>query len=380
MDFIDEVRTRSGRFQKRVEKMAGTGFVEEATKTSFVLPFIQMLGYDIFDPMEVVPEFTADIGTKRHEKVDFALMKDGDPVVLIEIKPTGKSLSEEHISQLLRYFGVTTARFGILTDGLTYMFFSDLDKNHVMDQKPFFEFNMLEFTDRQVKELQRFTKEQFDTKSTVDAARELKYTRQIIRLFSSELSQPSNAFVRYVASQVYEGRITTVVQRMFTDLTHSAFNQFVNDKIRDRLNSALKQENEKVDTETADVPKGWVPLPDFNPPPGSPHPKSIKFWDDSVQSLEAWHELLTKTAQKMYSDGLIKIETMPIQFRSGSNAIHSIPQNPSGIEFQYYEEIGSPPLYVNTNLNAAQVRYRTIRLVKMHDKNPDSVYLEYSDL
>ena len=105
------------------KRWPGTGFVEEATRTSFVLPFIQMLGYDIFDPTEVVPEFTADVGIKKREKVDFALIKDGEPIVLIEIKPTGTNLGEEHISQLLRYFGVTNARFSILTDGLTYLFF-----------------------------------------------------------------------------------------------------------------------------------------------------------------------------------------------------------------------------------------------------------------
>ena len=79
MDFIDELRTRAGRFAKRAELLRDKEVTEESTKTSFVLPFIQMLGYDIFNPAEVIPEFTADIGTKKSEKVDYALLQDGVP-------------------------------------------------------------------------------------------------------------------------------------------------------------------------------------------------------------------------------------------------------------------------------------------------------------
>ena len=117
MDFVDEVRTRSGRFAERVKHWESEPPTEEATKTSLVLPFIQMLGYDIFDPTEVVPEFTADIGIKRGEKVDYAIMQRGKPAILIECKKYGSNLAEDAVSQLVRYFGVTNAHFGILTDG-----------------------------------------------------------------------------------------------------------------------------------------------------------------------------------------------------------------------------------------------------------------------
>ena len=137
MDFIDEVRARSGRFSTRVEKWKGDPPTEEATKTSLVLPFIQMLGYDIFDPTEVIPEFTADIGIKKGEKVDYAIMQRGKPAILIECKKYGSNLDEEAVSQLVRYFGVTDAHFGILTDGIVYRFFSDIDQPNVMDLKPF---------------------------------------------------------------------------------------------------------------------------------------------------------------------------------------------------------------------------------------------------
>ena len=138
MDFVDEVRTRSGRFAGRVKHWESEPPTEEGTKTSLILPFIQMLGYDIFDPTEVVPEFTADIGIKRGEKVDYAIMQRGKPAILIECKKYGSNLAEDAVSQLVRYFGVTSAHFGILTDGISYRFFSDLDQPNVMDPKPFF--------------------------------------------------------------------------------------------------------------------------------------------------------------------------------------------------------------------------------------------------
>ena len=252
MDFIDEVRTRSGRFAKRAEHFSDQESTEESTKTALVLPFIQMLGYDIFNPAEVLPEFTADIGTKKGEKVDFALMQDGYPIMLIECKKLGTTLSSDAVSQLLRYFGVTESHVGILTDGIFYRFFSDLDQSNVMDPRPFFEFNMLDFTETQVNELKRFTKDEFDKSSIIGAARELRYTAEIKGLLARELAKPSDDFVRYVIRQVYEGRVSVAARKMFKELTFSAFNQFISDKIQDRLASALKQEGDAAQEHRSD--------------------------------------------------------------------------------------------------------------------------------
>ncbi len=252
MDFIDEVRTRSSRFAQRTEHFNDQESTEESTKTSLVLPFIQMLGYDIFNPAEVLPEFTADIGTKKGEKVDFALMQDGHPIILIECKKLGTTLSSDTVSQLLRYFGVTESHVGILTDGIFYRFFSDLDQSNVMDPRPFFEFNMLDFTEIQVKELKRFTKDEFDKSSIIGAARELRYTAEIKGLLARELMKPSDDFVRYVIRQVYEGRVSVASRNMFKELTFSAFNQFISDKIQDRLASALKQEGDAAQEQRPD--------------------------------------------------------------------------------------------------------------------------------
>jgi hypothetical protein len=269
MDFIDEVRTRSGRFADRIDHLE----TEEATKSSLVLPFLQMLGYEIFDPTEVVPEFTADVGTKKGEKVDYALMQDGKPVILIECKKYGSNLNEADVGQLLRYFTVTDARFGVLTDGISYRFFSDLDEPKMMDQRPFFEFNMLDFTEPQVRELKRFTKMAFDMGEIVDAARELKYTTEIKRVLAEELAGPSEDFVRFIIKQVYEGRVTPPVREMFGSLTDRAFKQFINERIDDRLKSALQRNDAQEEQ------------PDEAPAEDSTETDEPEFVDREIESL-----------------------------------------------------------------------------------------------
>jgi len=138
MDLIDKINEMAARIPKQIEHIS----TEEATKNALVMPFINALGFNVFDPTEVVPEFTADVGTKKGEKVDYAIVRDGKPILLFEVKCTGTDLNNVHASQLYRYFSVTEARFGILTDGVIYRFYSDLDAPNKMDEKPFFVFDL----------------------------------------------------------------------------------------------------------------------------------------------------------------------------------------------------------------------------------------------
>ncbi len=242
MDFIDEVRTRSVRFARRLQHL-GT---EEATKNSLVMPFLELLGYSVFDPEEVVPEFTADFGNKKGEKVDYALFQHGQPIILIEVKKYGTILKVEQESQLFRYFSATNARFGILTDGIVYRFFSDLDETREMDKKPFFEFDMLNFTDTQVDQLKQFHKENFDLAETIESARELKYTNEIKRVLAEEMKEPCDGFVRFVLNRInYPGLRTKNRIGQFTPLVQQAFAQFVKDLIDARLKTALENGSEQ---------------------------------------------------------------------------------------------------------------------------------------
>jgi predicted type IV restriction endonuclease len=242
MDLIDKLRETSLRIPAQLEHIQ----TEEATKNAFVLPFINALGYNIFDPTEVVPEFTADVGIKKGEKVDYAILKDKKPIILIECKWHGANLDKEHASQLFRYFSVTKVRFCVLTNGIIYKFYSDLDEPNKMDSKPFFEFNMLDIKEPLVMELKKFSKSSFELDNLVTTAQELKYMGEIRRILEEQMVNPSDEFVRFFASQVYKGRITQPIYELFARLTKNSYRQFINDKINDRLKSALTDEDHQA--------------------------------------------------------------------------------------------------------------------------------------
>jgi hypothetical protein len=204
------------------------------------MPFINtVLGYDVFDPQEVTPEFVCDIGTKKGEKIDYAIMKNGEVQILIECKKIGESLSINHASQLFRYFHVTSARISILTNGQVYRFFTDLDAPNKMDEKPFLELDLLDIDEYSVPELIKLTKSAFDVDSIINAAGELKYVSQLKKLIGAQVSKPEDDFVKFFASRVYEGAITQKVREQFFELTRKALAQFLNDQINDRLKSAM---------------------------------------------------------------------------------------------------------------------------------------------
>ena len=245
MDFIEKIQEIAQRIPKQLEYIQ----TEEATKSALVMPFIQALGYNIFDPLEVVPEFVADVGTKKGEKVDYAIRKDNSIAMLIECKWCGQNLDGCHAAQLYRYFSVTEARFGILTNGLYYKFFSDIDEPNKMDSKPFFEFDILTFDEDKVAELKKFSKTAFNLDNILTTASELKYTGTIKKLFAEELSNPSPDFVRFFASQVYAGRLTQPVMDQFSKIVKQALAQSLREKVNDRLKSALVADQEETEVE-----------------------------------------------------------------------------------------------------------------------------------
>lgn len=235
MNFTEELRDFSNRISKLKESIS----TEEATKTSIVLPFFQLLGYDIFNPLEFVPEYTADTGTKKGEKVDYAIIKNSDPVMIIEVKPVNTELSSKHINQLFRYFTVTKARFGILTNGITYKFYSDLEETNKMDLTPFFEINLLDFKDSAALELTKFKKECFDMKNILNSASELKYTSMLKNAIAEQFNEPSEQFVRALIKNIYNGVKTQAVIDKFKDLTLVAMNEYINELLNEKLKNVI---------------------------------------------------------------------------------------------------------------------------------------------
>lgn len=238
MDLLDRLRDLAARANRVMASIQ----TEEACKNAFVMPFLGALGYDVFNPEEVVPEFVADVGTKKGEKVDYAIRKEGKVIILAECKWNGKDLKVEHASQLFRYFTVTDARCAVLTNGHIYQFYTDIDEPNKMDKHPFFVFNLFDFDESHVEELKKFSKPAFDIENVLGSAAALKYSNQVKAILANELNKPSEEFVKLLASRIYEGRMTQAVREQFSRIVQSSFTDFIRERVSDRLKTALRGE------------------------------------------------------------------------------------------------------------------------------------------
>lgn len=232
----------------RIETLAPNITNEEQTKNAFIMPFFQTLGYDVFNPLEFVPEFTADVGIKKGEKVDYAMVIDGAPQILIECKSINENLTN-HDSQLFRYFGTTSSKFGLLTNGREYRFYTDLDEQNKMDSTPFLTIDLTNIKDNQFLELAKFHKENFDVDKITSSAAELKYLNNLKNFLSDNLNDPTEGFVAYLVSQIYDGIKTKSTLEKFSPIIKKGFNQFITERVNEKLSAAL---NTSVETKTID--------------------------------------------------------------------------------------------------------------------------------
>lgn len=227
---------------------------EEATKNAFVMPFIQrVLGYDVFNPLEVIPEFTADHGTKRGEKVDYAIMRNGEIQILIECKHVGDPLNVKHASQLFRYFSVTTARIGVLTNGQVYHFFTDLDAPNIMDKHPFLVLDLLDVDESVLPELAKLRRESFNLDSVLSSAEELKYVGALKRAIGSIFKEPGDEIVKLLIARISDRRRTAEAVTQFAPLVEKAFKQYLKEQVNDRLKTALG-DPVAIESSIADAP------------------------------------------------------------------------------------------------------------------------------
>lgn len=247
MEFAEKI----GQLKDRCVSLKENLQTEEATKNALIMPFINALGYDVFNPTEVVPEYTADVGVKKGEKVDYAILKDNKPIILIECKKVdNKSLDiKKHATQLIRYFSVTDAKFIILTNGVVYKFFSDIENAGKLDSEPFFTFNLLDFKENHIETLQEFCKENFDIEKAFSNAGDLKYIRQFEAVIENEYREPTDDFIRYLINKsgVYEGRITDKIIEKHKNTTIEAFNLFMSKVMKTSLdfNLSAKQDQKE---------------------------------------------------------------------------------------------------------------------------------------
>lgn len=243
MTFEIKLKEFTGAIPKKLEHIDS----EETTKIALITPFLRLMGYDTTDPSVVKAEYTADVGVKQGEKVDFAILEDGEPVIFIECKSAQNSLTEANISQLYRYFSITDVQIGILTNGLEYRFYTTANDNR-MDDKPFLEIDLLNLSNKDIKELEKFKDENFNVDEAVDRADNLKYRNSIKKVLMKEFENPSDEFIRAIGKQVYDGVLTQNVKDKFAKIIVAVNTEFVNEKVQKRLADAV-QSNEDATAE-----------------------------------------------------------------------------------------------------------------------------------
>lgn len=245
-----DLKLKLEQLHNRVDALKDQINTEEATKNAFVMPFIQILGYDIFNPTEVIPEFICDIGTKKGEKIDYVIKKDNEPILIIECKHW-KENADAHNSQLHRYYHVSKSRFGVLTNGYIFNFYADLEKPNIMDEKPFFTLDLSNLKDSSLKILANFTKNGYNLESILDSAEALKYIKAIRSEFEKELQEPSDEMVKMLVSRFFDKPLIASRLATFKDYTKRAFSNSINESISFRLKNALNI-NETVPSKQSD--------------------------------------------------------------------------------------------------------------------------------
>lgn len=224
---------------ERVRSNSSAMATEEAVKTAVVLPFFHALGYDVFNPNEMVPEFTADAVGKKGEKVDYAIKLDNEIRILVECKPITTNLDKVHLAQLFRYFTVTSAKFAVLTNGRTFHFHTDLEEPNKLDTRPFLTFDLADIQPHLLAELRKFEKSGFDVSGILATAERLKYTSALKAEIAKVIDEPPEEFVRMVSVGLYEGRFTSAIRDQFTALVKAAFRDVIRDSVATRLSTAL---------------------------------------------------------------------------------------------------------------------------------------------
>jgi predicted type IV restriction endonuclease len=251
MAFSDDIAKVAEQVRKRAEAVSG----EEATKMGLIVPFFSTIGYDVFDPTEVIPEYIADFAIKKSgqmEKVDYAISISNAIVMLVEAKARDKK-PEAHDGQLKRYFnGLRSAKVAIVTNGIEYLFFTDLRHENIMDDEPFFIFNVLNYDQKQVENLKFFHRDNFDALVIKRHAEEMVYLTGMTQLMDSLLRSPSDEFIRFLISQLsnigsryaVESKITSKIVEKFRPIVKKSIQGSLVELMTQSISKEMGQSNE----------------------------------------------------------------------------------------------------------------------------------------
>lgn len=357
---------------------------EQSTKTSLVLPFIGGLGYDYLSPTEVIAEYIADIGIKRGEKVDYAVMRDSEPIILFECKALSNALGVSEISQLFRYFQSTNAAIGVLTNGVIYKFFSDLTDAGRMDDTPFLEVDIRRATEADLIELQRFSKDAFDADAIKTAAINAKQVSVLKEYLGSVYDRPDDEFARLLLRKMISGRISEARVEEHRGLVKQAFHEFVRensvsansadtpqDASDGELNFALGQTQvpfpiagpiQSQPTSAPNPGDGWHRLSDIHPQIGDPPPIEIMLPGNLCVAIRYWNDIVAESVRWLSNKGHLTANQCPIQRATHLRRyiVASSPEHPTGAKFSSSKEVNG--FYINTDYTCDDL-VRNARLI-----------------
>ncbi len=341
----------------KVLKLKPTINSEEATKTAFVMPFIRALEYDVFDPLEVVPEFVADVGIKKGEKIDYCILKDNKPIILIECKHWRENLND-HGNQLHRYFYATSARIAILTNGVTYRFYADLEQKNKMDESPFLEFDITSLTEDQIENVEKYRKSKFDVGEIFSKAIDLKIRNDIIKILNDELLSPSDQFVKFFLRKIHKGAVTKRVMFQFRGIITETLNKLLNTsrlaEHNDGPTTIDKRSNAVKTKETSAYKKS-----DKNQAPS----KEKVIIGNDVFDIRKSYEVLIRTAEWLIQKGGLHKNLCPLATSKKRYLVNTIPKHQNGNDFFAPKKL-SNGLFIETHCSAVAALSNSKKLLK----------------
>ena len=211
-------------------------FTDEAKTCQYlIMPFFSALGYNVFSSAVFVPEYTADWGKNNGTKADYAIKRNGKVAIIVEAKKRGEGLHADKERQLAHYFATTEAKIGILTDGVIYRLYSDLEKPNIMDQVPFYELDIRQMDDKDFEELNHLSADEFDFDRMIKRMQERNRVNGIIDYFKQQLDgEPDKDFVKFLM-KIVEPNVTQTAIRVhqFGPTIQHALKQLIGVEVSD---------------------------------------------------------------------------------------------------------------------------------------------------
>jgi hypothetical protein len=261
---------------------------EAATCKALIEPFIEMLGYDVKDPLVVSPEHPSNIHDLKIGSIDYAILDGNEPIIIIEAKHVKERL-DKYKNQLAQYYVHSDAKYAILTNGVVYMFFCDLKDTNKMDAEPFFVLDLNNYKEGHLNLLALFQKEKFDRKKIFRVAQETMVSESIKSAFSKELSSPSDAFVRLMAESAHGGKISKPDK--YREIVRTTINAYLDEQKDGAIQNALKKTGNEDSTplpprKLKTVEKVIAAIKNANP---ILHDNELKYWKSRFGTTVAYY-------------------------------------------------------------------------------------------